>query len=269
MDVEVETYTGIVIAYGLNILYALLLLLVGFWLAGLTRRLVRNSLSRSDRIDRTVVAFLSNLVRYLVLTVVVIAVLHLFGVQTTSLIAVLGAASLAVGLALQGTLSNVAAGIMILIFRPFKLDDYVTIAGVSGTVKDVNLFVTELATPDNVQIIVPNSGAWGSTVTNYSAHDTRRVDVTVGIDYADDADEAIGIIRGLISRDERAFDTPEPFVAVTNLGDSSVDITLRVWTRSADYWDLRHALIKDIKGAFDKSSISIPYPHQVMITRQG
>lgn len=267
MDLELEAYAALAISYALNVVYALIILIAGFWLAKLAKRLVRGALERTGRVDATVTSFLSNLVRYGVLAIVIIAVLTLFGVETTSLIAVLGAASLAIGLALQGTLSNVAAGVMILLFRPFKLGDFVIIGGESGTVKDINLFLTELATPDNVQIIVPNSSAWGNTVTNYSAHATRRVDLTIGIDYSDDADKALEIIRGLIEGDERAHAEPAPFLAVTNLGDSSVDLTLRVWTDSKTYWPLKFHLTKAIKEAFDAASISIPFPHQVMITR--
>lgn len=255
------------VGYALHLVYAVVVLIVGFWLAGVVKRTTRRAMDAIDYVDPMVAAFLSNLSRYLVLAVVGIAVLQLFGVETTSLIAVLGAASLAIGLALQGTLSNVAAGLMILIFRPFEIGHYVTIAGESGTVKDINLFVTELATPDNVQILIPNASAWGSSITNYSAHEARRVDITIGIDYGDDPAKAIGVINGLVAADPRARADPEPFVALTNLGDSSVDITLRVWCAAADYWSLKFDLTRAIKAGFDDAGISIPYPHQVMITK--
>ncbi len=255
------------IGYGMNVVYAVLVLIVGFWLAGAVKRWTRRAMDATDRIDDTVAAFLSSAARYLVLAVVVIAVLQLFGVETTSLIAVLGAASLAIGLALQGTLSNVAAGLMILMFRPFKIGHYVTVAGESGTVKDINLFVTELATPDNVQILIPNASAWSGSIANYSAHETRRVDITIGIDYSDDPNKAIGVLKGLIVADSRALNDPEPFVALTNLGDSSVDITLRAWCAAANYWGLKFDLTRAIKTGFDDAGISIPYPHQVMITK--
>lgn len=265
MDEQFAAYTELAVGYGLNILYALIVLIVGFWIAGMVRRGTRRAMARTSRIDVTVASFLSGAAYYLVLAVVLIAVLQLFGVETTSLIAVLGAASLAVGLALQGMLSNVAAGVMILIFRPFKIGDYITAGGESGTVKDINLFITELATPDNVQILVPNGDAWGSAITNYSAHPVRRVDITIGIDYGDDPAKAIELISGLVAADERAHKEPEPFIALTNLGDSSVDITLRVWAASADYWALKFDLTRRIKEAFDANGISIPFPHMTLV----
>lgn len=267
MERELTQFTELAVTYGLNVIYALLILILGFWVAGALRRSALRAMRSTGRVDETVAMFLSHAVRYLVLALVLIAVLQLFGVETTSLIAVLGAASLAVGLALQGTLSNVAAGIMILIFRPFRIGDYVTVGGESGTVRDINLFVTELATPDNVKILVPNGDAWGTAITNYSAHPTRRVDITIGIDYGDDADKAVRLVRDLIDGDARTHKDPEPFVAVTNLGDSAVDVTLRVWCESSDYWSLKFDLTKAIKQTFDANGISIPYPHQVMITK--
>jgi len=159
--------------------------------------------------------------------------------------------------------------VMLVIFRPYKLGQYVDIGGTSGTVRDLTLFTTELITPDNVQIILPNGKAWGAIITNYSAHATRRVDLTFGIDYGDDADTAMRIILETARADGRVLADPEPWVRVTNLGDSSVDLTARLWCGAADYWDLKFTLTKAIKEAFDKGGISIPYPHQVEVRKQG
>lgn len=248
---------------------ALVVLILGWIAAGTIAGLVRRRVNATPRIDPTLGNFFASVVKWLVLAVVVVAVLGIFGIQATSLVAILGAASLAVGLALQGTLSDLAAGVMLVIFRPYKLGQFVDIGGTSGTVRDLTLFTTELVTPDNVQIILPNGKAWGAIITNYSAHDTRRVDLTFGIDYGDDADTAMRIILETAQADGRVHAEPEPWVRVTNLGDSSVDITARLWCDAADYWDLKFTLTKAIKEAFDKGGISIPYPHQVEIQKQG
>ncbi len=248
---------------------ALAVLVVGWMAAGILSGFVRRRVNAHPRIDKTLGNFAASIVRWVVLLIVLVAVLGLFGIQATSLVAMLGAATLAIGLALQGTLSDLAAGFMLILFRPYKLGQYVDIGGTAGTVVDLNLFVTELATPDNVQIIVPNGQAWGTVITNYSHHDTRRVDLVFGIDYGDDADKAMRIILDRAAADGRVLNDPEPWVRVTNLGDSSVDVTARLWCRAADYWDLKFALTKTVKEAFDGSGISIPYPHSVEIQKAG
>jgi small conductance mechanosensitive channel len=250
-----------------NVIKALVVLIVGWTTAGFASRALRRRVMASETIDNTVGSFVAGLVRWGILIVVLIAVLNLFGVEATSLVAMLGAATLAIGLALQGTLSNVAAGIMLIAFRPYKLEEFVDIAGTAGTVKDINLFFTELATPDNIQIIVPNGQAWGAIITNFSTHDTRRVDLVFGIDYDDDADKAMGIIRDVVAADERVLKDPEPWLRVTNLGNSSVDITLRAWAKTDEFWDVKFALTQAIKEAFDKGGITIPYPHTVEIRK--
>ncbi|OWU76176.1 mechanosensitive ion channel protein MscS [Marinibacterium profundimaris] len=251
----------------LNALKAIVVLFVGWIIANLAGRSVRKRLARTPQIDPTLGSFFASLLRWAILLVVLIAVLGIFGIQATSLVAVLGAASLAIGLALQGTLSDLAAGVMLILFRPYKLGQYVDIAGTSGTVQDLNLFVTELVTPDNVQILVPNGKVWGQIITNFSHHETRRCDLVFGIDYDDDADRAMQIILDLAKADERVMDTPAPWVRVTNLGDSSVDLTARLWCKAADYWDLKFAMTKGVKEAYDKAGISIPYPHAVEIVK--
>lgn len=244
---------------------ALIVLILGWSIAGAVSRFVRRRVLASERIDDTIGTFVASITRWVILLITFIAVLNLFGIQATSLVAMLGAATLAIGMALQGTLSDLAAGFMIILFRPYRLGQFVDIGGTAGTVKDINLFFTELATPDNVQVIVPNGKAWGTIISNYSHHTTRRVDLTFGIDYADDAGKAMAIILRQADADGRVLSDPEPWVRVTNLGDSSVDLTARVWVAAADYWEVKFALTRAVKEAFDAEGVSIPYPHQVLV----
>jgi len=266
MEEKTQEYTdmamGFAMTYGVNILGALLILILGWIIAGWAKRLVTKMLRKSEKIDVTLTSFLSSGVRYLILIFTVIAVLGKFGVQTASLIAIVGAASLAIGLALQGTLSNVAAGVMLLIFRPFKIGDFIDAAGQKGSVRNLGLFVTEMATGDNVQIIVPNGQIWGACIQNYSAHDTRRVDLIIGIGYDDDIDHAIAEIGAVIDADNRVMTDPKASIFVGELADSSVNIVVRVWTESGNYWPLKAALTKNIKHKFDEKGISFPYPQQ-------
>ncbi len=248
---------------------ALAVLVLGWMAAGWVANTVRARVNATPHIDDTLGNFAASMIRWVLLAIVAVAVLGIFGIEATSLVAMLGAATLAIGLALQGTLSDIAAGFMLILFRPYKLGQFVDIGGTAGTVKDVNLFITELVTPDNVQIIVPNGQAWGSIITNFSAHDTRRVDLTFGIDYGDDIEKAKSIISRLASADERVKQDPAPWVRVTNLGDSSVDITTRLWCEAADYWELKFAMTQGVKEAFDAEGISIPYPHSVEIQKAG
>ena len=261
LDVESGHYVvALITAWGLRVIGALAILIIGWALSKWAERMTRSALTRSSRVDATLTGFLSNLVRYLVLIITIIAVLNQFGVQTASLIAVLGAAGLAIGLAMQGTLSNIAAGVMLLVFRPFKIGDYVEVAGQSGTVDSINLFITELSTPDNKQVIVPNSGIWGQSVVNYSYHSTRRLDLEVGIGYGDDIDLAIRIVGEILEAEQRALKDPEPQIVVGNLGASSVDLTIRVWVNAADYWPMKFDLTKRFKQTFDAKGIGIPFP---------
>jgi small conductance mechanosensitive channel len=253
----------------LNGLKALAVLIIGWIVAGMIGRAIRARINATPGIDATLGNFVASMVRWVLIAVVLIAVLGIFGIEATSLVAMMGAATLAIGLALQGTLSDLAAGFMLVLFRPYKLGQYVDIGGSAGTVKDLNLFVTELATPDNVQIIIPNGQAWGSIITNYSHHDTRRVDLVFGIDYGDSADAAKEVILALAAADSRIKQEPEPWVRVTNLGDSSVDLTTRVWCDAVDYWDVKFAMTQAVKEAFDAKGISIPYPHTVEIKREA
>ncbi|CUJ06822.1 mechanosensitive ion channel family protein [Cognatishimia activa] len=248
---------------------ALVVLVVGWTLAGFVSGLVRRRVMASETIDDTIGNFAASIIRWVILLIVAIAVLGIFGIEATSLVAIMGAATLAIGMALQGTLADLAAGFMLILFRPYKLGQFVDVAGTAGTVKDINLFVTELVTPDNVQIIVPNGQAWGSVITNFSHHETRRCDLAFGIDYGDDIEKAKAIITKLAGADSRVLKDPEPWVRVTNLGDSSVDLTARLWCDAADYWELKFGMTQAVKEAFDKEGISIPYPHTVEIKREA
>ncbi|MEM6625375.1 MAG: mechanosensitive ion channel domain-containing protein [Pseudomonadota bacterium] len=261
------TYEGAILAFGMKALGALIVLLIGLRIAGWLAGLVRKVAMKREDIDDTLGNFFASIIRWAVTAAVFIAALQVFGVQATSLVAILGALTLAIGLSLQGALGNIAAGVMIMLFRPYQLGDFVETAGASGTVKDINLFQTVLATPDNVKIMVPNSQAIDGVIKNYSGYPTRRVDVTFGIDYADDMDRAIQVITAVITADERIFKDPEPFVKIANLGDSSVDIATRSWVNAPDYWDVYFDLTKNVKSALDAANISIPYPHTVMVQR--
>lgn len=261
-------YGDQILGFGAKAIGALIVLIIGLRVAGWLGGLVRKVSLRRENIDDTLGNFFGSMVRWAVTAAVFIAVLQVFGVPATSFVAILGALTLAIGLSLQGALGNIASGVMIMIFRPYKLGDYVEAAGVAGTVKDINLFQTVLATPDNVQIMVPNSQAIDGVIKNYSGYTTRRVDVTFGIDYGDDIDKAIGIIKSIVDADDRIMNDPEPFAKVVNLGDSSVDIATRNWVSAKDYWDVKFDLTKAVKEAFDKQGISIPYPHQVEIVKQ-
>ena len=230
--------------YALDAVGALVILLVGWWIAGRAQYLVRRALDRVPRIDDTLKPFLSSSVRYLVIVIAFVAVLAEFGVQTTSIIAVLGAAGLAIGLALQGTLQNIAAGIMLLVLRPFRVGEYIDAGGVSGTVDAINLFTTDMTTYDGIYRSVPNAELWNRNILNNSRNPTRRLDIPVGIAYEDDVEQALDLLLSHLSKDTRVLPHPDPQVLVTGLGDSSVNLTLRCWTSRTDFWPLRFELNK-------------------------
>lgn len=257
-----EQIIPIVTTYGLSVLGAIAVLVIGLIVAGWARKGVRKGLGNIQAVDEMLTGFFASMAYYAVVAITIIAVLDRFGVETTSLIAVFGAAGLAIGLALQGTLSNVAAGVMLLFFRPFKVGDYVDGGGVAGTVKSVGLFVTEYATPDNVKIIVPNGQIWGSAIRNFSANPTRRVDFVFGIGYGDDINKAMDIVKGLAGADGRIHKDPEPFIVVGELGASSVDLITRVWCDAGDYWGIKFDLTKAVKETFDAEGISFPFPQR-------
>ena len=249
-------------SYALDAVGALVILLVGWWIAGRTQYLVRRALDRVPRIDDTLKPFLSSSVRYFVIVITFVAVLAEFGVQTTSIIAVLGAAGLAIGLALQGTLQNIAAGIMLLVLRPFRVGEYIDAGGVSGTVDAINLFTTDMTTYDGIYRSVPNAELWNRNILNYSRNPTRRLDIPVGIAYEDDVEQALDLLLSHLSQDTRVLPDPEPQVLVTGLGDSSVDLTLRCWTNRTDFWSLRFELNKKVKLWLDAAGSSIPFPQR-------
>ena len=268
MDVLVENL-GEFGPFILNVAKAILFLIIGYLVAQMFKRIVRRQIERNSRLDPTISNFVASIIYWVIIAAVLIVVLQLFGFQATSLVAILGASTLAIGLALQGTLSDVASGVLLIAFRPYKIGQFVDIDGTSGTVREVTLFTTELVTPDNVQIIMPNSKAWGAVIMNFSTHDTRRVDLVFGIDYSDNSDEAMAVIQNIVDKDDRVLKSPEAWMKVTNLGDSSVDITVRIWVASSDYWDVKFDTTKAVKEAFDQNGISIPYPHQVEISRKA
>jgi len=264
-----DQYGPLAVDFGLKVVGALAVLIIGLWVASWLGGMVRRVALNQETIDDTLGNFFGSMVRWAVTAAVFIAVLQVFGVPATSFVAVLGALTLAIGLSLQGALGNIASGVMIMIFRPYKLGDFVELSGVSGTVKDINLFQTVLSTPDNIKVLVPNTQAISGVIKNYTGYGTRRVDTTFGIDYGDDMDKAIKIIGDLVAVDARVLKDPEPFIKVTNLGDSSVDIQSRLWVEGPDYWDVKFDLIKNVKSAFDEQGITIPYPHQVEIAKKG
>lgn len=253
------------IELAMNVLGAVVIMMVAFWVASFAKRQINRLGLKYEELDDTLFLFLSSLARYAILTVAVVFVLSRFGIQTTSLVALLGAAGLAIGLALQGTLSNLAAGVMLLGFRPFKIGDFVDVGGHSGTVKAITLFTTEIATSDNVQITIPNGDIWTSAIKNYSYYDRRRCQIVIGVSYDTDLKKAEAALLKIIAADGRALSDPAPFVKVTNLGDSSVDFTLRVWAMADDFWNMKYSLLREIKEEFDRQEIDIPYPTSLHI----
>lgn len=251
----------LVMTWGLRVLGALAVLIIGRILAGWARGTVRKVLKRGS-VDGTLVPFISNMIYYLMMAFVVIAVLGLFGIPTASVIAVLGAAGLAVGLALQGTLSNFAAGIMLLLFRPFRVGDFVEVAGTAGGVQEISIFNTVLNTSDNVRITVPNGVIFGQVIKNYSANETRRVDMVFGIGYGDDIGKAVDIILNAVNNDPRVLKNPEPVVAVNELANSSVNLVVRPWCRKEGYWGLHWDLTRRLKEDLEAGGCSIPFPQR-------
>ncbi|MDG1118267.1 MAG: mechanosensitive ion channel [Flavimaricola sp.] len=243
-----------------DVLAALAIVVVGFLLAGFFRRRIERLAQKHDRLDPTLFGFVANVAWYAIIAFAVLFVLNTFGVQTTSVIAVIGAAGLAIGLALQGTLSNVAAGVMIVFFRPIKVGDFVEIGSAMGTVRSINLNFTELATVGNFQVIVPNAQVWGNVITNYSVYPTRRAEWTFGVSYSANLKLAEQVIRDTILSDPRSKTDPEPFIQVNNLGDFSVDFLVRVWCNSADYFAYQADMKRQVKEALDAAGIEIPFP---------
>lgn len=252
-----------------NLVIGIGILLVTLWLAGWASGLAREGMGRVHRRggppDEVLTGFISSLVRYAVIAIGVVAVLQQIGVQTTSVLAVLGAASLAIGLALQGGLSNVAAGVMLLILRPYRVGDRVEVAGTIGKVHGLDLFVTRLHDLDNSVVFIPNSKALGDVIVNYSMPDSRRIVMDFGIDYEDDVDLATALLLEIAEADPRVVANPPPWAKLTSLNDSTVTVTLRAWTSPSGFSDTRFSLIKTVKDRFEAEGLSFAYPHQVSV----
>ncbi|MDA1091301.1 MAG: mechanosensitive ion channel [Proteobacteria bacterium] len=258
----IQNVFAIGVEYGVDIVGAIVLLIFGWIIAGWARRGVRHALDRVPRMDETLKPFVARVVWYVIMIFVLVAVLNQFGVQTTSFIAVLGAAGLAIGLALQGTLANVASGVMLLFLRPINIGEYVDAGGIAGTVVEVGLFNTEIKTPEGLCLLVPNSKIWSSSITNYSRNPTRRFDIAVGIGYDEDIDGAMALLMGLMTGDSRVLDVPAPLAVVEELGDSAVIIKMRGWTKSDNYWDTVWGLNKTIVIDLQAAGYSIPFPQR-------
>ena len=248
-----------------SVMAAITILIVGWIIAAWFGRRVTNISKRSRHLDDTLFNFLGSIVRYVILGFTVLIVLNTFGVRTTSVVAAVGAAGLAIGLALQGTLSNVAAGVMLILFRPLKIGDFVQIADKMGTVKDVTLNFTELADLSNAQVIIPNSEVWGNVITNYSIYPTRRAEWTFGVGYGVNLKQAEDVIRDTIMADERSKSDPAPFIQVNNLNSSSVDFLVRVWCDSAVYFQYQADMKRKVKEALDEAGVNIPFPTRTII----
>lgn len=251
--------------YGLKILGAIIILILGRIAAGLGRRIINRLLEKAN-VDPSIISFTSGLIYILILTFAVLAALAKFGIQTASFIAILGAAGFAVGFALQGSLANFAAGVLILILRPYRIGDYIIGAGEAGTVKEIKLFTTELATPDNIKIMIPNGKLFGDVIKNVSAYDTRRIDLVIGIGYGSSIQKAYDVITDIMKEETRILPDPAPQVAVSELADSSVNFVARPWVKKEDYWGVRFDLTRKIKEEFDANGIEIPFPQRVVHT---
>ncbi len=251
-----ETY---VIPWVINVSMALAIFIIGKIIVNMLTKVLRTVLSKSN-MDEILINFVSSIFKTVLLLFIVIASLDQLGVDTTSLIALLGAAGLAIGLALQSSLQNFASGVMLIVFRPFKAGDYVEVAGTAGVVETINIFSSTLRTGDNREIIIPNGSIYGGTITNYSARATRRVDMVFGIGYDDDIKKAKQLLEDIVNADERVLADPKPVIAVSELADSSVNFVVRPWVNTADYWAVLWDLTEEVKLKFDEAGISIPYP---------
>lgn len=249
------------IEYGIPLIKGLITLIIGLWVIKAIRRWVRKGFAKSN-IDASLQPFLISLIYNTLLVLLILTVLSTLGIQMTSFVAIIGAAGLAIGLSLQGTLQNFAGGVIILIMRPFKVGDFIEGGGHTGTIKEIQIFNTILATPDNKRIIIPNGGLSNSSITNYSAEDKRRVDMVFGIGYDDDIKKAKDILIKLVEQDQRVLKEPAYRVDVASLGDSSVNFNVRPWVATADYWDLYWDFQEKVKLTFDKEGISIPFPQR-------
>ena len=259
---QINALIDMAIPIGINILVAIAIFIVGKWLARKITNIIVSLLNRVKGMDETLVRFLENIIYYILMMVVVLTALSKVGVETTSFFAILGAAGLAIGLALKDSLGNFASGVMLIMFKPFKLGDFVTVAGVSGTVKELSIFSTVVITGDNQKMIVPNGAITSGTIVNVNANPTRRVDLLVGIGYDDDIKKAKDVLTNILEGDDRIIQNKGLTVAVSELADSSVNFVVRAWVNTPDYWAVKFDLTEQVKLRFDKEGISIPYPQQ-------
>ena len=251
----------IILEYGLKVLAALVILVVGLLVVKVLKKVIVKGMER-HKVDPTLIKFLTSLISVALQAFVIVAALGRLGIQTASFIAVLGAAGLAVGLALQGSLSNFASGVLMIIFKPFTLDDFVEAGGVIGAVEEISIFTTVLNTPDNKKVIIPNAQVMGGNITNFNANGSRRVDLVAGIGYGDDIDKAKAAIESVFAADDRILKNPAPTVGVLEMADSSVNLVVRPWCTGADYWDVYFGTTEAIKKKFDAEGISIPFPQR-------
>lgn len=265
MDMEqlLQNAMDAIVPLGLNILGALAILILGRIIAGVASRMVKRAMDRA-KVDQTVTLFVSRMASVVVIVFAVVAALAKFGIQTTSFVAILGAAGFAIGMALQGSLGNFASGIMIIMFRPFGVGHTIEAGGIIGTVEEIRLFTTVLKTPDGIQVTVPNGRIFGDTIKNFSANATRRIDVLVGIAYDAGIGEAVEAAKAVMKEDDRVLSDPEPQVFVTDLGDSSVNLSVRCWVKGSDFWQTKCDLTQKIKERFDNKDIEIPFPQRVV-----
>jgi small conductance mechanosensitive channel len=258
-NVNWDQFTGFIYDYGPRVLGALLVLVLGLWIIRIITRAFGRMMMRKNT-DLSLQGFLRSLVSILLKVLLFISVMGMVGIEATSFIAIIGAAGLAVGLALQGTLQNFAGGVIILLFKPYKVGDFIDGAGHMGTVTEIKIFTTILNTPDNKVIIIPNAQLSNASLTNYSTMEDRRVDFTFGIAYGDDFDKAKNVLLGIINADARIMKAPEPFIALSELADNSVNIVVRVWAKGADYWDVFFDMNEKVYKTFSKEGLNIPFP---------
>ena len=256
-----QNLTNLVVTWAPKLLLAVVLLVVGIIIINRLVKIIRHLMKKRD-MDPTLIPFLSGLVNVLLKVMLIISVIDIVGVKTTSFVAVLGAAGLAVGLALQGSLANFAGGVLIMVFKPFKVGDYVQAQGEAGTVQGIQIFNTVLTTPDNVRITIPNGAMSSGTITNFSTQENRRMDLVYGISYSDDVEKAMKILAEMAKEDARILPDPAPFIAVKELADSSVNVMLRVWCKKEDYWNVTFDWQKNVKLRFDKEGLTFPFPQR-------
>lgn len=264
-NLDINQYLPVAITWATNILLAIVILLIGLWFAGRVNKWIIGFSKKNTQLDATLFRFLGSIARYLILAFVVIAVLNRFGVQTASIVALLGAAGLAVGLALQGTMSNLAAGVMLLIFRPYKVGDFIDAAGQFGNVTEVDMFTTILQTFDHQHIIIPNSKIWGEQIINHSHYEVRGVDMHFGIAYDENTDAARKVIDEVLANHPHILKDPAPFVEVEKLNDSSVDFLVRPFCKGEHYFNILYSIPEQVKKALDENGIEIPFPHRKVI----